>query len=317
MDARARLRELSDFAAPWAVWIAATLRLPDRIREGATTAEELAARAGADSDALRRLMRYLVARGLFAEVEDRYENTELSALLLEEAGWRRWVDLDGAPGLWAGSWARLLGAVRAGSPGTDETGYYEELARRGLGAAFDELMAAQVRANAEQLAAAFDWSVVEHVVDVGGGTGTLVRTILAAHPHLRGTLFDLPQVVREVEPGDRLAVVAGDVFADAIPAGGAYVLSQILHGWPDEPAARILARCAEAGGDSLRILLLEGLLGEEPSADEAAFDLFMLTLTGGRQRSVDEFGRLAQACGLELRSVRRLDTGTSLLELGR
>ena len=298
MDARARLRELSDFAAPWAVWIAATLRLPDRIREGATTAEELAARAGADSDALRRLMRYLVARGLFAEVEDRYENTELSALLLEEAGWRRWVDLDGAPGLWAGSWARLLGAVRAGSPGTDETGYYEELARRGLGAAFD-------------------WSVVEHVVDVGGGTGTLVRTILAAHPHLRGTLFDLPQVVREVEPGDRLAVVAGDVFADAIPAGGAYVLSQILHGWPDEPAARILARCAEAGGDSLRILLLEGLLGEEPSADEAAFDLFMLTLTGGRQRSVDEFGRLAQACGLELRSVRRLDTGTSLLELGR
>jgi hypothetical protein len=287
--ARARVRELSDFAAPWAVWIAATLRLPDHVEAGATRAEELAERAGADPDALRRLLRYLVARGVFAEERGAYANTELSQLLLEEGGWRPWLDLD----------------------------EYEELARTGRAASFDALMAAQVGANAEEVAEKFDWSPVTHVVDVGGGTGVLLRTLLAVHPHLRGTLFDLPQVVAAAEQAERLDVVAGNFLEDPLPRADAYVLSQILHGWPDDRAALILGRCAEAAGDDARVLLVEGVLSEQPSADEAGFDLFMLTLTGGRQRTHDEFRRLAESVGLMLRSSIELSTGNSLVELAR
>ena len=90
-DAPARLRELTDFAAPWAVRIAATLRLPDHVEAGVTRLEDLAERAGADPDSLRRLLRYLVARGLFAETSAGYANTDLSRLLVEELGWRPWV----------------------------------------------------------------------------------------------------------------------------------------------------------------------------------------------------------------------------------
>jgi hypothetical protein len=178
-------------------------------------------------------------------------------------------------------------------------------------------MAAQVEANARQVADEYDWSSIAHVVDVGGGTGVMLRTLLDTHPHLRATLFDLPQVVAAVQPVERLEIVAGNLFDDPMPPGQAYILSQIVHGYPNERAAQVLSRCAEAGGGEVRILLVEGVLSDRPSADEASFDLFMLTLTGGRQRTLDEFRRLAASAGLEVRSSQLLATGNSLVELRR
>jgi hypothetical protein len=137
----------------------------------------------------------------------------------------------------------------------------------------------------------------------------LARTLLAAHAHLRATLFDLPQVVASVEPAERLTIVPGNVFDDPVPGADACILSQIIHGWPDEGAERILRRCADA---AKRILLVEGVLPERPSAGDASLDLFMLTLTGGRQRTEDEFRRLAESVGLELWSSRPLATGNAL-----
>ena len=131
-------------------------------------------------------------------------------------------------------------------------------------------MARQVKANAVEVADLYDWSRVEHVVDVGGGTGEMLRTILGAPPHLRGTLFDLPRVVAVAEPAERVYTVGGDFFDDALPGGDAYVLSQILHGFPDDDAGRILGRCAEAGGADARILLVEEVITERPTAGEGA-----------------------------------------------
>ncbi len=189
--------------------------------------------------------------------------------------------------------------------------------RTGRAESFDALMAAQVKANAVEIAERYDWSRMKHVVDVGGGTGELLRTLLAAHSHLSGTLFDLPRVVAAAEPAERLDTVAGSFFDDPLPRGDAYVLSQILHGFPDDEAGRILGRCIEAGGGDARILLVEQLVSERPTADEASFDLFMFTLGGGRQRTQDEFRALAESVGLALRSSLSLGTGSSLVELGR
>jgi hypothetical protein len=313
---RERLRELTDFAAPWTVSVAATLRLPDLIEAGATRLEELAERAGADPDALGRLLRYLVARGVFAEEDGAYANTEVSKLLLDEAGWRPWLDLDDAPGIWAEAWTKLLEAVRTATPGRDEDWYEREMVRTGSAESFDALMAAQAQANAEEIADEYDWSRVEHVVDVGGGTGTLLRTLLASHSHLRGTLFDLPRVVAAADPTERLDTVAGSFFDDPLPRGDAYVLSQILHGFSDDAARQILGRCLEAGGADARILLVEEVISEQPTAREASFDLFMFTLGGGRQRTLDEFGALAGSIGLKVRSSLPLATGSSFVELG-
>jgi 2,7-dihydroxy-5-methyl-1-naphthoate 7-O-methyltransferase len=315
-NARERLSELSDFAAPWAVWIAATLRLADHIEAGARSPDELAERAAAEPDALARLLRYLVARGVFEGHDGVYSLNEVSRLLLDEGGWRQWLDLDDAPGIWAESWTSLLEAVRTGSPGRDEGWYEGEMVRTGRAESFDALMAAQVKANAVEIAEVYDWAQVERVVDIGGGSGELLRTLLAAHSHLRGTLFDLPRVVSAAEPAERLDTAAGDFFDDPLPRGDAYVLSQIVHGFADDGAARILSRCIEAGGGHPTILLVEQVISEPPTADEASFDLFMFTLGGGRQRTLDEFRALAESLDLTVGSAQSLTTGNSLVELG-
>ena len=308
VPAAERLRALSDFGTPWSISIAATLRLPDHIEQGASSIEELADRAGANPDTLRRLMRLLVALGVFAEPEPgEYANTELSVLLLDRHGWRPWLDLDGAPGIWAESWTRLLKAIRTGSSGRDSAWYHSEVAATGRGVHYDQLMESQVKANAERLAEVFDWATVEHVVDVGGGTGQMLTTLLDAHPHLTGTVFDLPQV----SPGDlgeRGSFVAGNYFTDPLPAADAYVLSQILHSWgEDERATEILRRCAASRHENGRILIVEGDSADEPTATAASFDLFMLACTSGRRRSVAELEQLAAPVGLSLVDAQPLN----------
>jgi hypothetical protein len=162
--------------------------------------------------------------------------------------------------------------------------------------------------------------VVKRVVDVGGGTGTLLRELLGAHGHLDGTLVELPEVAAKARLtlagagfASRSDVVEGSYF-DVMPAGDVYCMSQILHGFPDERAAQLLRRCADAGAAQTRILVLEGLLDPE-DVSSTGFDLFMLTLGGGRQRTLDEFRALATTAGLRLESATRLESGTDLLVL--
>lgn len=320
-DPRTRLRALSDFAAPWAVHVAATLRLADHVAAGATTVDKLARAAGTRRGTLDRLLRLLVAVGVFdSPGPGEIAVNDLSRLLLDEVGWRPWLDLDGAPGIWTESWTRLLHAVRTGSSGADEQAFHTRLAEEpDRWDSFDELMAAQVAGTATALASVYEWSGVEHVVDVGGGTGTLLRELLRAHRHLRGTLLELPEVAAKARVAladgltDRCEVVEGSYF-DVMPAGDAYCLSQILHGFPDVPAAQLLRRCAEAGGAETWILVLEGLLDPDDAAS-TGFDLFMLTLGGGQQRTRDEFRTLGGRAGLQLRSATRLESGTDLLVL--
>jgi hypothetical protein len=155
-DPRARLRALSDLATPWAVHVAATLRLADHVAAGATTVDELARAAGAHPGTLERLLRLLVAIGVFdSPARGEIAANDLSRLLLDEAGWRPWLDLDGAPGIWAESWTRLLGAVRTGDPAVDEQAFQERLAADPQRwDSFDALMAAQVAGTASARASA-------------------------------------------------------------------------------------------------------------------------------------------------------------------
>jgi O-methyltransferase len=110
---------------------------------------------------------------------------------------------------------------------------------------------------------------------------------------------------------DRCQILEGSYF-EAMPAGDVYCLSQILHGFPDEPAVRLLRRCADAGNSGRQILVLESLLNPEDPAS-AGFDLFMLMLSGGRQRTREEFAALAERAGLHLQWATPLASGTDLM----
>lgn len=322
------LHGLTDLITPMAVRVAATLGLADRIAAGSTTPAEIAADVEAEPDALGRLLRYLAARGVFAEPEPgRFALTPAAEALRDDHpdGMRAWLDLNGAIGRADLAFTALLDVVRTGEPGypvVHGRDFWTDLAADpGLTASFDALMAG----HGVWTAPAFtdqDWSGASHVVDVGGGTGALLISLLRAQPHLRATLVDLPATAAAAERelaaaglARRCDVVAGSFF-DPLPAGAdVYVLSSIVHDWGDTDAAAILRRCAQAAGRGGRVLLGELVAtGEEDRHTFTHMDLRMLVYLGGRERTLEDFRKLTGAAGLTITSVGPAAWGSSLID---
>ncbi|POX53150.1 methyltransferase [Streptomyces sp. Ru71] len=320
------LAPLMDLVTPMALRVAATLRLADLIADGAERVDELAKRSGTDADALGRLLRHLVCHGVFEQPSPgRFTLNDKAELLRSDhpGGMGKWLDLNGFGGRMDLVFTGLLHSVRTGGPAWEQvfgTPFWDHLAAEpALAASFDARMARSPRSAA---ASAYDWSGVRHVVDVGGGTGALLDEVLQDRPGLRGTLVDLPQTVARgrrflAERGlDGRCAFAGQSFFDPLPTGGdVYVLSAVLHDWADEPATAILRRCAEAAGPAGRVLVVE--YATSAGADPAMFaemDLRMLVISGGRERTVEEYGTLAEAAGLAPAEVRTVSSGHALME---
>ena len=179
-------------------------------------------------------------------------------------------------------------------------------------------MTNRFRTEIPQVVAGIDWSSFTTVVDVGGGRGDLLAAILDANPKLRAHLIDLEPTASEARVAftarglaDRVEVRGGSFF-DPLPAGAdAYVLVDILHNWDDENARLVLKRCAEAAGQSGRILAIEAVSGIHARTE---MDLVMLVHFGGRERRVEEFRTLADSAGLVLESATPLTGQRGLLE---
>jgi SAM-dependent methyltransferase len=318
----ADVEALSDLETPWCLRVAATLRIADRLAEGPREVGELAAAAGCDAGSLARVLRRLVGRGVFAEpAPGRFALNEAAGALREGAA-RGFLDLDGIGGRMAGAWATLLTAVRTGRPAYHEAfgrPFWEDLAAHPeVAASFDALMgpAGHGVPDAEVLLGG-DWAAVRHVVDVGGGTGALLAEVLRAHPGVRGTLVDLPRTVaragetfRRAGVSERVELV-GRSFFEALPAGAdVYLLKNVLADWPDEEAAALLRRCAEAARPAGRVVVLGGVSPEEAAAPE----LLMLVLVGGKARTLAELGALAGEAGLAVSAAGRLPSGRFAVE---
>ncbi|WP_433331027.1 methyltransferase [Spirillospora sp. CA-294931] len=318
-----------DLGTPFAVRAAVTLRLPELIGAGVVRVGELVARTGADPDALRRLLSHLVRVGLFDEVEPGVYGLNAVSELLPAHTLRDWLDLDG-PGLKIDlTYSGIMHSLRTGEPAYGEVhgrAFWDEVAvDPAFGSMVNGVMAtATARENAPQLATEYDWSGVRTVVDVGGGLGVQLAEVLRAHPHLRGILVDLPptasaaeRVLAEAGVAERAEVRPGSFF-DELPAGAdVYLVSRVLTDWDDEKAAKILERCARAVAPGGQVLILEVLPSPERDRLRSSFDLQMLLLIGGRERTVADFGELAARAGLALTSSRIFDNGLTLIECDR
>ncbi|MER6414113.1 methyltransferase [Streptomyces humidus] len=322
-----RLQDMADLTTPMTIRVAATLRVADHIADGTGDLAALAERTGVAAPALRRVMRHLVAVGVFCEPSpDSYALAEVGKELCTQGPGdaRSWLDLESAIGRVDLALTDLLESVRTGRPPAGRTGDTWEALDQDpdLSRTFDEQMAAGAAAKAPGLAEAFDWSSAAHVVDVGGGNGTLLAALLAAHPHLRGTVVDRPGPTlaadeRFAEAG--LAGRAGTVarsFFDPLPTGGdVYLLSGVLHDWDDDRAARILGRCAEAAGATGRVLVLESLVDPASARSSTTdMDLLMLVTTGGRARTAADLEAMGTGVGLAVRSLTAVHDPHTLVE---
>ena len=317
----------ADLVTPMTIRVAATLRLADHITAGHTTAEALAGTVNADPDALGRVLNHLVTAGVLTRAGADYGLTGLGAQLRDDHpdGLRAWLDLDGAIGRADLSFVQLLHTVRTGEPGYPRQfgrPYWDDLsADPSLSASFDALMGGRLGSDAPVIATAYPWGTLGSLVDVGGGNGTLLLSILRAHPELRGTVVDLPgaagraeQAIADAGMTGRAAAIAGSFF-DELPAGaGGYLLSGVLHDWDDEHARQILRRCADAAGTG-KVLVVEDNVGDGETPGTEG-DLRMLCYVRGRDRTVGQLGELAATVGLSPGPVVRAGL-RSIIELTR
>jgi O-methyltransferase domain len=273
--------------------------VPEALAAGPRPVSELQG----DPDTLHRLLRALASDGVFRETEAGvFEHTESSRLLLEP-GWSEFAHLFGSVFFEA---TTELDASTSGSPfeGRFGSGFWDWLAEHPAErAAFDAAMAGERFRPAERLAA-LDWREGEVVVDVGGGNGALLVELTRRRPELRGIVLDLPETVRdETALADRVAFVAGSFF-ESVPAGDAYLLSGILHDWPDADAARILRTIRAAAPEHARLLINESVIRPGNEADGAKWlDLLMLVLAGGRERDEQQWRALLEDAGFRVESL--------------
>ena len=171
---------------------------------------------------------------------------------------------------------------------------------------------------AGSVAEIYDFSPLSTVVDVGGGQGLLLETVLERHPQLTGTVFDQAHVVA-TEPASaalapRWQAVSGSFFEE-VPEADCYLLKSILHDWPDDECVAILTTCRRSLRPDGVVLVVERLLGRPGYEVETAFsDLNMLVLPGGRERTEEEYGALFAAAGLRLSAVLDTTSRMSVLE---
>jgi hypothetical protein len=313
---------LSDLSTPWCIRVAVTLRVAEHLAAGTTQIDDLAAVAGAHSESLARVLRHLIAKGLFAESSPGCFALNDAARALLEPAVRLGFDLDGFGGRMARAWASLLTAVETGAPAYDELfgrPFWDDLAAHPrVAASFDALMSPEGHGtpNAD-IPLTGGWDSIRTVVDVGGGTGSLLAEILRAHPAVRGTLVDLPSTVeRSAEIFERAGVadrvsLAGQSFFDPLPAGSdLYLLNKVLGDWPDREAIAILTECAAAASPDGRVMVMSGVTDAETPDPQ----LLMMLLVGGKDRTMMEFRELAAAAGLQVRSAGRNSAGRFMVE---
>lgn len=306
---------------------AARLGLADYLGAGPLNVAAIATKAGANVDALYRVMRACTAVGVFTEQADKtFANNTLSETLRSNVpdSMRNFAIAQSAPGHWR-PWEQLTEAVRSGKRTTHGALGQELFNWYGThpeeAAAFTGAMHNLAALVATEVSQAIDFSTVDRVVDVGGANATLVSAVLRAFPSTRGVLLDLPHVVEAVKKtlaasgfAERCEAVAGDFF-EAVPKGDVMLLKQILHDWNDEQCVTILHNCAESLPSGGRVLLVEMVVSENGTPSPAhLMDVNMLVLLPGKERTATEYGKLFTAAGLTPGRVLPTHSPFSIIE---
>ncbi len=309
------------------VFVAAKLKVADHLAAGAMSAEELAQRIDCNAGALYRVLRALAGVGIFTEDnERRFSLTPAAEYLRTDAPDSQWATTMLQAEVQYAVWGGLFDAVKTGEGAFEKVNgkpFFEWLNDNPKKAdIFDATMAGWMLEEGRAAVEAYDWPDPGEVVDVGGGAGGLLLTLLDKHPGIHGVVFDQPEVIertritRKDDPlMQRCRLEGGDFFKAVPPDADIYMLRNIIHDWDDERSIQILKTCRAACGADGKILLVESVIqaGNEPSFGKW-LDLNMLILLSGKERTEAEYRELLTASGLQLERVIPTRAEMSILE---
>ncbi|AOJ84731.1 methyltransferase [Burkholderia savannae] len=312
-----------------ALYVAAELGIADLLAEKERTAAELAAATDTHPEALYRVLRALGDLGVFVEGDGRrFSNSPLGETLRCDVpgsmrGFARMAGMDVGWKAWGG----LLYSVKTGrsafehvvgGPGFEYIDSHPEVAQ-----IVNDAMTSVSELESPPVARAYDFSGARTIVDVGGGHGLLLATLLAANPQARGVLFELPHACDGARRlfakhglTDRVEVVAGDASKSVDAQGDVYVMKHVICDWDDEQAIRIMTNCAEAIPSGGKLLLVEAVLTPPGEPHFAKLhDLEMLIMSsGGHARTAGDYRRLYEAAGLSMTAVHPTEGMHSVIE---
>jgi hypothetical protein len=328
---QARLAQMATgFILSRLVYTAASLGIADHLASSPRSAGDLAAATGCDTVSLARFLRTLTNFGILTLSDDgRFSLTPLGEPLRSDApGSVRSAILTMA-GQWSWQvWEEFPSTVSTGKPAMeivfgmpafDWLAQHPDEARR-----FSETMVVAHGAEPPAVAAAYDFSSLGLIVDVGGASGNLLGRVLATHPHPRGVLFDLPQAMTDAPVrlqalgvADRVTIQEGDAFESVPPGADAYLLSHVIHDWNEDKSLTILHSCRAAMTPTSRLLIIELVLGEGNAPGFGSSDMVMMALTGGAERTAREFASLLARAGLTMTRVIPTTTSASIVEARR
>lgn len=306
----------------------AELGIADLLTESPRSVEELARATATNPSALFRLLRALAGMGIFRQDESgRFQQTALSEPLRSDSpvsvrDYLMYAPHDGN----LRAWMHLMSVLQTGEPsfaaanGCSMWEYFQQ--KPDIGERFNRAMSSLARANNQMLLQAYDFSPFKTLIDVGGGRGLLLTSLLRAHPHLRGTLFDLPTVTESAKAhfkantvADRCEIVAGDAFK-SIPAGfDAYLMKNVLHDWNDDQCAVLLERCRAAIPPHGKLIIVDAVMvpGNDPHPAKW-FDLHMMVALGGRERTAEEFASLLRGASFTMTLAKPLPALLGIVE---
>jgi len=314
-----RFTELADYIIPFTVRAMSELKVADSLRDGPKSVSDIAREVGANESALYRGMLALASKGIFAEKEPGiFEQTSMSELLTTDDPFSL---RDGYRLLHADikAWSRFDYSIRTGKACFDivhDQDYWDFcITHSDYSRTFDNAMATFTKLEFRAVMAAYDFTGINTIVDVGGGNGRMISLLLKALPKTKGILFDQPHVVDKALPvlesegvADRCEIVGGSFF-EGVPKGGdLYIIKRIIYDWDDEHAEIILRHVAESMNPKGKVAVVDPVLmagnGSDPGTTYSRiYDLLMLAMVSGHARSEEESAALYERAGLKLTRV--------------
>jgi len=342
-----------------AIYVAAQLGLADYLKDGPKSVEDLAEETKTHPDSLYRLLRMLSSIGIFAETKNegdeqqqvdqnirRFELTPMASLIQSEAknSIRNFALMFGLESF-RNAIDDLLYSIQTGensfkhANGLDMYEYLDRNQKEGQ--IFNSAMASLTSSVTPLISSMYDFSQFNTIIDIGGGQGMLLSSILNDNAKLYGVLFDLPYAIQSAKKlyarqsansnenvnhdiSSRCKLLEGDFFK-SIPttAADGYIIKNVILNWDDRSAAIILKNCLQAMIDKTssivsenqdnrknttpKLLIIDTIMpeGNEPFIGKFT-DILMLALTHkGRIRTEEEFRKLLSSSGFDITGIIR------------
>jgi ubiquinone/menaquinone biosynthesis C-methylase UbiE len=314
-----------------AIHHASRLRIAELVEDGPKSVSALAEATKTHASSLARLLRALASIGIFTEVEPEYfAQTPLSVLLQPDVPGSMYhvALLHGDHWQWH-VWEGFAHTLQTGEPtfsrlfGVEMFQYFTQHSPESAKVFNDAMTGFSEQVNMPIATANYDFSSLDTLVDIGGGMGTQLMTLLKVHPRIRkGILFDRPSVIAQAQAaittsglGERCELVGGDFFEGIPEQADAYFMKQIIKDWNDAQCIQLLSTCRKAMKRGGRVLVAEIVLlpGRETSIQKF-IDLQLMLLSPGQERTEAQYRKLFEAAGFRLTRIVPTASPYSILE---